>query len=59
MEQIQNSFLRGINELWQPFFSNQNSKIINDENALYHVPFSFIVKSMLMFTNAQDMSNYL
>jgi len=28
-------------------------KALNDENA--HVPFSIILKSVLMFTNAQDM----
>jgi len=39
-----------ISELREPFFSNQSNKI-NDENALYHVPFSIALKSVVMFMN--------
>jgi len=45
MEQIQNKFLRWIDELRQPFFSNQSNKIIKDENALYYVLFSIALKT--------------
>jgi len=40
------------------FFLNQNSKVINNENALYHVSFSVALKSVVRFTNAY-VSNYL
>jgi len=33
----------------------QNSKVTNDENAFYYVPFLIAQKSVIMFTNAQDM----
>jgi len=35
------------------FFSNQSSKVINNENS-FHVPFSIALKSVITFTNAQD-----
>jgi len=48
--------MRWISELQQPFFNaNQTSKVINDENTLYHTPFSIALKSMIMSTNAQNM----
>lgn len=54
MEQTQNTFLRWIGELQQSFFSNQSSKVMNDENALYHVLFSVALKNVVMFTNAYN-----
>jgi len=57
MEQTQKKFLRSIGEL-RPFFSNQSNKVINDENALYYVPFSIALKSMAIFANAH-VSNYV
>jgi len=35
-----NRFLRWIGELWQPFFSNQSGKVINDKNAFYYSIFN-------------------
>jgi len=29
--------------------------MINDENVLYHVPFLIALKSVIIFTNTQDM----
>jgi len=51
-------FVLQSNPFIKPFFIssyNQSSKVINDENALYHVPFLIALKSVVMFTNEQDM----
>jgi len=35
------------------FFLDQTSKVINDENAFYHVLFSIALKSVIIFMIAQ------